>query len=214
MNDLRRKLILVGGIAAIPLSTGCITAAVMSGGERETYTENVDSVLVSADGKTLAVLGKDFHYLFEAPEVIKTILLSDLREVVDVSFHTFMVDAEQRIAGGYFMRIAKTASSEQKEKALAAGFKALPSGDLNFNGTLKGTRYAANGVQATSPTQKLRKQYTINVSAEKSAGGKAANKAGKLLLTPITLAADGVLILLAVPLLLLAMAASAVSSSR
>jgi hypothetical protein len=203
MNTTRRALILLGGAAAIPMSLGCVTAAVMSGGDRETYSETVDSVLVSADGKTLAVIGKDFHYLFEAPEAIKAILLSDLRDVVDVSFHTFVVDAEQRISGSYFLRIGKSATAEQKEKALAAGFRALPSGDLNANGTLTGTRYAANGVQATSPTQKLRKPYTVNVSAEKSAGSKAASTAGKLLLTPITLAADGVLILVAVPLLLI-----------
>ena len=55
MNNLRRKLILVGGIAAIPISSGCLTAALMSGGDRENYIEKVSSVLISADGKTLAV---------------------------------------------------------------------------------------------------------------------------------------------------------------
>ncbi|MCG2575911.1 hypothetical protein LZ012_02755 [Dechloromonas sp. XY25] len=204
MNTLRRALILLGGAAAIPMSMGCITAAVMSGGDRETYTETVDSVLVSADGKTLAVLGKDYHYLFEAPPAIKLLLESDLREVVDASFHTFMVDANQHISGGYFLRLGKNASPEQKDKALAAGFKPQPSGGtLTYNGTLSGTRYAANGIQATAASQKLRKTYTITISAEKSAGSKAASTAGKLLLTPITLAADGVLILLAAPLLLI-----------
>lgn len=204
MNTLRRALILLGGAAAIPMSMGCITAAVMSGGDRETYTETVDSVLVSADGKTLAVLGKDYHYLFEAPPAIKLLLQSDLRDVVEASFYGFAVDANQHIAGGYTLRLSKNASPEQRDKAIAAGFKSLPSSsDLTYNGTLTGTRYAANGIQATAASQKLRKTYTINISAEKSAGAKAASTAGKLLLTPITLAADGVLILVAVPLLLI-----------
>lgn len=214
MNNLRRKLILVGGIAAIPMSSGCLTAALMSGGDRENYIEKVSSVLVSADGKTLAVIGKDFHYLFDAPQAIKAVLDPELRDVVNVSFQTFSVDSAQRITGGYTLNIVKTASAEQKEKAIAAGFKQLPAGNLNFTGTLSGTRYSANGIQAESVTQKLRQEYTINVSAEKSAGSKAATQAGKLLVTPITLAADGVLILVAVPLLLVFAIGSAASSHK
>lgn len=214
MNNLRRKLILVGGIAAIPMSSGCLTAALMSGGDRENYIEKVSSVLISADGKTLAIIGKDFHYLFDAPQAIKAVLDPDLRDVVNVSFQTFSVDSAQRITGGYTLNIVKTASAEQKEKAIDAGFKPLPAGNLNFTGTLSGTRYSANGIQAESATQKLRQEYTINVSAEKSTGAKAATQAGKLLVTPITLAADGVLILVAVPLLLVFAIGSAASSHK
>ncbi|MBS1142634.1 MAG: hypothetical protein H6R14_40 [Proteobacteria bacterium] len=211
MNDLRRKLILLGGIAAIPMSSGCLTAAMMSGNDRDNYRETVGSVLLSADGKTLAVIGKDYHYLFDAPDAIKAVLQPDLRDIVNVHFQTFSVDAAQRITGGYTMNIAKTASAEQKDKAIAAGFKPLPNGTLNFSGSLTGTRYSANGIQAENTAQKLRKDYSINVSAEKSAGAKAASTAGKLLVTPITLAADGVLFLVAVPLLLIVAMGSAVS---
>jgi hypothetical protein len=213
MNHLRRKLILVGGIAAIPMSSGCLTAAMMSGGDRENYYEKVGSVLISADGKTLAVIGKEHHYLFDAPEAIKAVIAPDLRDVVNVHFQTFSVDSAQRITGGYTLNIGKTASAEQKEKAIAAGFKPLPTGNLNFTGKLSGTRYSANGIQAENATQKLRKEYTINVSAEKSAGAKAISQAGKLLATPVTLAADGVLILVAVPLLLVIGISSAASSN-
>jgi len=212
MNELRRKLILVGGIAAIPMSSGCLTAAMMSGGDRENYYEKVGSVLISADGKTLAVIGKEHHYLFDAPEAIKAVLDPDLSKVVNVNFQTFSVDSTQRITGGYTLNIVKTATPEQKEKAIAAGFKALPAGNLNFTGKLSGTRYSANGIQAENATQKLRQEYTINVSVEKSAGAKAVSTAGKLLVTPVTLAADGVLILVAVPFLLIYALGSAGSS--
>jgi len=212
INYLRRKLILVGGIAAIPMSSGCLTAALMSGGDRENYIEKVGSVLISADGKTLAIIGKEYHYLFDAPQAIKAALDPDLRDVVNVNFQTFSVDSAQRITGGYTLNIVKAATAEQKEKAVASGFKPLPAGNLSFTGTLNGTRYAANGIQAESATQKLRQEYTINVSAEKSAGAKAVTQAGKLLVTPVTLAADGVLILLAVPLLLIFAIGSAGSS--
>ena len=211
MNDLRRKLILLGGIAAIPMSSGCLTAAMMSGGDRENYYEKVGSVLISADGKTLAVIGKEHHYLFDAPEAIKAVLNPDLGNVVNVHFQTFSVDSAQRITGSYTLNIGKTATAEQKEKAIAVGFKPLPAGNLSFTGKLSGTRYSANGIQAENAAQKLRQEYTINVSAEKSASGKAASTAGKLLVTPVTLAADGVLILVAVPLLLIFAIGSAVS---
>jgi hypothetical protein len=212
MNNLRRKLILVGGIAAIPMSSGCLTAAMMSGGDHENYVEKVGSVLISADGKTLAIIGKEYHYLFDAPQAIKAALDPDLREVVNASFQTFSVDLAQHITGGYTLNITQNATTAQKEKAIAAGFTPLPAGNLKFTGTLSGTRYAANGIQAENTAQKLRQDYTINVSAEKSAGAKAATQAGKLLVTPITLAADGVLILLAVPLLLIIAIGSAGSS--
>lgn len=212
MNPLRRKLILLGGIAAIPMSSGCLTASMMSEGNRENYREKVGSVLISADGKTLAIIGKEYHYLFDAPEPIKAILDPGLQDVVNVHFQTFSVDSAQCITGGYTLNIVKTATAEQKEKAIAAGFKPLPAGNLSFTGKLSGTRYSANGIQAENAAQKLRQEYPINVSAEKSAGAKAASTAGKLLVTPVTLAADGVLILVAVPLLLIFVVGSAVSN--
>lgn len=205
MNELRRKLILVGGMAAIPLSTGCVTAALVhdaTKSEWKTYQETVSSVLLSADGKTLAVIGQHYHYVFDAPESIKAVLHPELSQIVDASFTTFTVDRSQGIHGTYRLMIDKGATSEQKAAALAAGFKNLPNGDLIASGTLTGKRYGANGVQATKASQRLQKDYVITVSEDKGAGLNAA----KLLLTPITLTVDGILILGTLPLLLIAAA--------
>ncbi len=98
MNDKRRFLILAAGVAAIPLSAGCITASVLSGNnDRQSYQETVSSVLVSADGKTLAVIGNNYHYLFTAPDAIKAILSPELGELVDARLFSFQVDENQHI---------------------------------------------------------------------------------------------------------------------
>lgn len=204
MNDKRRFLILAAGVAAIPLSAGCITASVLSSkDDRQSYQETVSSVLVSADGKTLAVIGSQYHYLFSAPDAIKAILSPELGEIVEAQLFGFNVDGKQQIQGSYILRIKAGASEVLVQKALAAGFKQDKNGNLSASGTLSGTRYSSNGIQPGNEAQKLRKSYTVNVSEPKSAGANAASTVGKILITPITLAADGLLILVAIPLLLI-----------
>lgn len=207
MNDLRRKLILVGGMAAIPMATGCFTSALVQDAttpDRTVYAETVSSILVSGNGKALVVVGEKYHYIFDAPESVKATLQSDFRKIVEVGFDRFVVDTSQRITGTYRLRIDKNAPGEQKEKALAAGFKALPTGELVASGSVTGQRYAANGIQPTDASQKLQKEYQVSIAEEKALGAKPA----KLLLTPITIAVDGVLFLAAIPLLALVAFAS------
>jgi len=212
MNEKRRKLILAAGVAAIPLSSGCLTASVWgtSGASKTTsYQETVSSVLMSADGKTLAVIGKDYHYLFAATEPIKAILTPTLGEVVDVRLLGFAVDGDQKITGNYVLSIKPGSSDAVREQALAVGFKAVgKEGGLRLEGQMTGTRYRSNGIQPGAASQQLRKTYSVTVSEPASAVSQVGSGVAKVLVTPITLVADGVLILFAVPLLLVAGVAS------
>lgn len=47
-------------------------------GDYQTYSETVNSVLISADGSKLVFLGKRYHYIFDAPENFAAFLDSPL----------------------------------------------------------------------------------------------------------------------------------------
>lgn len=193
MNQPRRSLLVAGAISAIGFMAGCATSALFKPHE---YVEPISAVLLTADGRQLAVLSENYHYIFDAPETVTSTLRSEFRQYVEATFQTFFVDASGRVSGEYELRISRSAPDNQKTSAIAAGFKATSRGDAVFSGELSGTRYSANGIQPTSTTQRLNKEYKIYVHAPQSTGEKAA----KMLLTPITVAVDGVLVIAAIPL--------------
>jgi hypothetical protein len=60
--------------------------------------------------------------------------------------------------------------------------------DWTLSGHLRGVRYSAEGFPSTAQTQEFARRHVVTVRAQKS-------KPAKILLTPVTLAADGALIL-------------------
>jgi len=155
-----------------------------------TYDETALAFLVAEDGSRVVVLGQKYHYIFdEMSPSLKQILLSplELRTVVVAYLANFSVSSDNVVTGDYSLYLSSEASDEQRKSAIDAGFTAP---DVTLSGQLKGVRYSAEGFKLPSTAQprEFAHRYGASVRAERS-------KAAKVLLTPVTVAADGALIL-------------------
>jgi len=177
------------------LLCGCVTEWLWKGSiEHATYKERVSSVLISQDGKTLAVIGKDHHYLFEAPPIITSTLTSDYQKFTTATFGTFSVavvwDGSEAIMGSYSLQIDPSATAEVRKSAKGVGFAEDAEGGLKVQGVLHGIRYGAGNVSIESRAHRLTREYYVEVSAPSKADPTA-----KVLLTPLAVLADGVIVM-------------------
>ncbi len=179
-------------LCALALS-GCFTHKLWSElPAYETYKESVSSVLVSQDGRNLVIVGKEHHYLFDAPPVIVRTLSSDYQKFVTARFGTFSVDSSQSIVGTYSLQIAPEATGEATASARRAGFVEDAQGRLSIDGILSGIRYSAGNVRIPASAHPLMREYQVDVSAPVSSKDDMARK---VLLTPLAVLADGVIVL-------------------
>lgn len=184
---MERKDFVRGALSSFTLLslTGCLTAKLY---EPRTYDETTVSFLVTEDGSRLVVLGEKYHYVFdEISPSLKQILLSPLhlRTVVVAALANFDVSSDNVVSGDYTLSLSDQASEDQRKRAIDAGF-VTP--DLTLSGHLKGVRYSAEGFPSTARTQEFARRHVVAVRAQRS-------RAAKILLTPVTVAADGALIL-------------------
>lgn len=188
----RRTLARIALTLPVVATAGCVTRFVHSDGG---YSEALRGVLISADKKTLVVVADKFHYIFQAPPQILTALDSRLQPAIGgVGFHSFHVDAENKVTGTVTLLVRREASLEQVELAKQAGFK-LTSGMWWANVPIRGERYTARD-KSQLPLQKLNQEYTVEIT---EAPGTLA-RVGRAAVTPVAVAADGVLIIGAVVL--------------
>ncbi|WP_254608614.1 5-formyltetrahydrofolate cyclo-ligase [Burkholderia lata] len=161
------------------------------------YRETLSAFLISADGKNLVVIGKQYHYIFDVPPALVVNLTAPYRPKLYTDFDDFETHGD-KISGRYVLRLARKdapAGSELRERALADGFKDQRS-ELTESGTISGKRYRPNDVTPSSIPQAFNHEYDVKVIERPSVLGKGA----KIALSPITMAADGALGLLGVAL--------------
>ena len=135
------------------------------------------------------MLGEKYQHIFdEISPSLKQILLSPLhlRTVVVAALANVDVSSDNVVTGDYTLSLSDQTSEEQRESAIDAGF--ITSNMTLSAAHLKGVRYSAEGFHSTARTQEFARRHVVTVRAEKS-------KAAKILLTPVTVVADGALIL-------------------
>jgi len=177
---------------------GCATHDLWSSGGSEAYSEDVSSVLISRDGKTLVVLGTNYHYIFDAPPVLVRTLRSPFHEAVRATLGRFEIESGGTTTGKLDLWVPSAASAADREAARAAGYTKTDAGRLEFKTELTGKRYFAGNFDLKKSTQQpLNKNYTVEVTVERPMGSTAA----KIVLTPVTVTVDGVLLIASIPLL-------------
>lgn len=195
----RRTFLALPAVAASGILAGCAdfgpaTKAWMKDSE---YDETLSTFLITADGKQLVVLGQKYHYIFEMPPGLATVLTAPYRPKIHTAFNDFETHGDA-ITGRYTMRLdypdAPT-GSDVRERALADGFK-KDHGYLTSEGTISGKRYLPNDVTPSSVPQAFNRPYHVTVTDKLTAVGHGA----KLALSPIAMAADGALGLLGLAL--------------
>ncbi|HDR9585468.1 hypothetical protein [Burkholderia stabilis] len=188
----RRTLLTAGAIATAAGLTGC-TAMLFEDGH---YKETVDRFLVSEDGKKFVVLGKKYHYIFDMPEHLGAVLASSYRKSIKASLYDFVAQGD-KISGKFELELHRSDMADDDwDRALADGFTSDGRNDLKMKGALDGTRYLADGFAQGKTWSSFAHSYTIQVTDRITTAGKAV----RVLATPVTLAADGVMMIGAVVL--------------
>ena len=154
------------------------------------------SFLVTEDGSKLVVLGEQYHYIFaDISPSLTQVLGSQLRTVVAADLSNFRVTRDNVVTGDHTLHLSEQASDEQRRSAVEAGFV---SPGPTLSGHVNGVRYSAEGFPSPPVTQRFTRPYVVSITEEGE-----SHVAAKILLTPLTVAADGVIALGTVVLLLL-----------
>lgn len=175
----------------VPLS-GCVTTAMH---EEHVYAERLLGVLISADRQSLVVVGEKYHYIFSAPPQVLAALDEQLQPGIEAaSFQSFRVTPDHKIQGKLVLQTKRDASPAQVAQARQAGFEQR-SGRWVAEAPMRGERFTPRP-GAPLPLQKLSQAYEVRVTEAPSGAVRALKAAA----TPVTVAADGVLVIGAVVL--------------
>ncbi|WP_296225550.1 hypothetical protein [Ralstonia sp. UBA689] len=178
--------------------------------EYKSYTENVSQILVASNGSKIVVLGSEYHYIIDTPPRLVEVLDSPLHPKVQAKMGQFNVTPESDMTGNFTLLLPASANDEDQRLAQSFGFAKESSGRMTQSFKLSGKRYSAKGfVMPSALAKKFNQSYSVNIREELPTGGKAA----LVLLTPLTVAADGVLTLLAIPLVPLGIAGAATAAA-
>lgn len=194
----RRTLILAAlGASLLPLG-GCITNSMLDSvkhGERHEYTEEVSSILISADKKNIVFLGKTYHYVIDAPQKLISILASPLKPKIKAEFINARIAENNVFQCLLGLMNDQPLTDEEAMLAKSLGFENQAK-DSSIEWmtvmSLEGKRYKANQAITAASPYKTNKPYKVTVSEPSPASVEAVLAAAA---TPVTLAADGVLIL-------------------
>lgn len=194
---MKRRDLIKGMALVLPLlMTGCATEALLSSGRYSKYSEQIEAVLISHDLQNIAVIGSTYDYVFQDAKRLSRIIQSSIHKHLSGEFSTFNIRDRNEVHGALTLILDST-DTKIVEEARALGFHTRATGELYFPTSMKGLRYRKNPGVVVGETYKLNTRYTVDVSVP------VGVNPGKLLLTPVALAADGVLVLLGLPLVAL-----------
>ncbi|WP_175710223.1 hypothetical protein [Burkholderia ambifaria] len=199
----RRRLLAAGMAAAsLPLS-GCFTPKLY---KESAYHEQVSAFMITEDGKKLVVLGRDYHYIFDLPASLRPVLQSGYRKSLHTQFTDFRGNGSG-VTGHYRILLPKNASADDQQAATADGFTAAQAGHV-LEGDIGGKRYSTEGFadkakDKDNAAQAFNEPYNVYVRESPSVVGMGL----RILATPVTVAADGVLVLGGIVLLPIAVIA-------
>jgi len=156
------------------------------------YGEVIDALAVNSGDQSLIVVGEKYHYLFDRNEVLAYLLAHyDGKNMIFDLEHGQYETEEDRIKANFTVNINLN-QLENEDIQWLNNHKIITNKDQNnivdIHLSLKGKRYIADPV-VNQAVQKLSKQYKISIS-EKQIDN--LNNGVRILLTPLTLAVDGV----------------------
>jgi hypothetical protein len=202
---MKKILTLLAALTFLVFGGACFTPELYkdSPTESRSFTEEISSFLITQDGKQLIVAGKQHHYIFAANDTLKFILGWPENNRVKATFYDFVIKDDQSVSGSYMLSIdaSQDLALETKELLISKGFTEHKNQkQLYYYESLHGTRYLADKFAMPTAMQ-FNQKYTINMRENYAS---TAASIGRILLTPLAVAADGVLIIGGIPLLLLA----------
>jgi len=197
MNKYRRVFLILAALLSLGMAGCVVTPALKKMIKKDTsYAEEFTSVLISKNEKKMVFIGDRYHYIFNAPVVLSSSLQSSLRKSLYFFIEDFWVDKNNYTFGKITIVLSKSASQDDKEEAIELGYNERTAGPPALVILLKGKRYRSGGVATDGVEYKLNYSNVTVVLEPRS----SLNKAALTALTPITVLADGVIVIVVVPL--------------
>lgn len=189
------KIFIINFIFAVLLG-GCTAISLWE--RNPIYTDTINRFLVTEDGKKLVFIGEKYHYVFDSQKTLRQILLWKDRMLLEAKLNEkFIVDNSNNISGTLQVICkCKNATAIQFSWIENIGFKKVPVSGSQFDEKeilyildirLSGVRYLAKDL-ALDNYAKLNKTYEVYIEEPKSTSGII----GRAMLTPIVVAADGI----------------------
>ncbi len=161
--------------------------------DRDEYTEKLHSLYIDEENDSFVVLGESYHYIFKAEKELINILKASKNIKMHSNFYYFDLSSDNTVTGSFDLSSSKSDLTKNEVFQLKSlGFDDSGSYNreqLRFEASITGIRYKVNPQQEYG--RNLSKVYFIKVLKPRSDG--AAKTTGKILLTPVTVAADVVL---------------------
>lgn len=192
------KTVIFFQLIIFSMLSGCatfLTDSVIENSTRygQVYSEEVvHGFLAGEDKKTMVVLGGEHHYIIENAEKVMSILSSPLRRHLSVGFYNFTVYEGQKFWGDVDFHVSNISTDESAHALLTElGFKQRAQGlnDWSYKVKVQGNRYASGDFPVPKNQEPFSREYKVPVAVITPPGARRVG----LLLTPVTLAVDGVI---------------------
>ncbi len=186
---MRSKSLLFNLLLAIviTLQSSCAVKAL----NRKTYSithEQISGFYIASDGSSVAITGKEYHYLFPLDTHLKQALTWSERSRIQASFTAFNLLPDAKVEGWYTLKVsAASLDEEAKAQLLGMGFR-LDDGVFTLYKHLAGSYYQPKS-DGESHAAAFSKQYDVTLKKDASLPAVV-----KIPLTPFAYAADGVMV--------------------
>jgi hypothetical protein len=158
-----------------------------------TYTETIDQFLINTKEKSLIIIGKKYHYIFDKGSAPLNLLTWSGRKNLRAYFDDFKVDVKNIITGSYFIQYnSKKIPKDEVTWLKKSGFKIDKNGFYCKVFNIKGTRYLKRDdkLNNLSHLSHLNRKYYIRIEKPNS----TSDIAYKIAMTPISVAGDTIYI--------------------
>ena len=162
--------------------------------DKSTYTENIHSLYIEEKSSSFVALGASHHYVFSADKEFLSILKASKNVKMTPLFYNFKLSKENNISGEIDLYAYKRDLSDNDVFLLKGlGFDDSNSYNretLKYVVYIKGIRYAPD--PGVIYGNNLSKSYRVVIVEPSKASSEKLS--GKILLTPVTVAADDALV--------------------
>ena len=163
--------------------------------DRRSYEENIHSLYIEEKSNSFVVLGSSFHYVFQAEKELINVLKASQEIQMSPVFYPFSLSNNNDISGKFTLYAYKRKiSSDEVSRLKGLGFDDSRSYNnelLKYEVSIHGSRY--NIDSSVELGRNFSKAYQVTILEPRS--DSAVELAGKALVTPVTIAADAVLVI-------------------